>query len=194
MARILVVDDEKSIRITLRAFLRDARYEVGVAEDALGMLAAEDFDVVLSDIIMPRITGMFLLQAIKETSPHVRVILMTGEPTLETVSEAVRVAAPLLDKEVHLYQIEDQGQGFDLKKVMTTSTGLSSMQERVGLLSGVLRIETSPEHGTVAEWPGPNHRRGRGFVDAVQSPQVTRKRTLLSEMTTFRTYSEPAPR
>jgi len=52
MARILVVDDEKSIRITLRAFLLEAHYEVGVAEDAeeaLGMLAAQDFDVVLSD-------------------------------------------------------------------------------------------------------------------------------------------------
>ena len=52
-------------------------------------------------------------------------------------------------------EIKDQGQGFDLKQVMATSTGLSSMQERVELLSGVLRIETSPERGTriVAEWP-----------------------------------------
>jgi len=42
-----------------------------------------------------------------------------------------------------------------LKKVIATSTGLSSMQERVGLLSGVLRIETSPEQGThiLAELP-----------------------------------------
>jgi len=42
-----------------------------------------------------------------------------------------------------------------LKKVIATSTGLSSMQERVGLLSGVLRIETSPERGThiLAEFP-----------------------------------------
>ncbi len=47
-----------------------------------------------------------------------------------------------------LVEIEDQGQGFDWKHVMATSTGLSSMQERVGLLSGVLRIETSPERGT----------------------------------------------
>jgi len=96
MANILVVDDEQSMRVSLREFLRDAHYEVGVAEDAdqaMEMLAEEDFDVVLADIILPRITGVGLLKAIKETSPHVQVILMTGEPTVETASEAVRAGA-----------------------------------------------------------------------------------------------------
>ncbi len=96
MANILIVDDEQSIRVTLREFLRDADYEVGVAEDAdqaMGMLAEEVFDVVLADIIMPKITGVALLKAIKETSPRVQVILMTGEPTVETASEAVRAGA-----------------------------------------------------------------------------------------------------
>ena len=96
MANILVVDDEQGIRVSLREFLRDADHEVGVAEDAdqaMEMLAEEDFDVVLADIILPRITGVDLLKAIKETSPHVQVILMTGEPTVETASEAVRAGA-----------------------------------------------------------------------------------------------------
>ena len=57
------------------------------------MLSAEDFDVVLADIILPRITGVDLLKAIKQSSPHVQVILMTGEPTVETASEAVRAGA-----------------------------------------------------------------------------------------------------
>jgi len=57
------------------------------------MLAEEDFDVVLTGIILPRITGVSLLKSIKETSPHVQVILMTGEPTIETASEAVRAGA-----------------------------------------------------------------------------------------------------
>ena len=96
MTRILVVDDENSIRISLREFLKDANYEVSVAEDAekaIGMLEEDDFDVVLSDIILPRVTGVSLLKAIRETSPHVQVILMTGEPTVETASEAVRADA-----------------------------------------------------------------------------------------------------
>ena len=94
MAKVLVVDDEEGILIFLREFLRDEGHEVWVAEDAevaFGMLAAEDIDVVVADIIMPRITGVSLLKAIKEKSPHVQVILMTGKPTVEIASEAVRV-------------------------------------------------------------------------------------------------------
>jgi PAS domain S-box-containing protein len=96
MAKILVVDDEKSIRVTLREFLMDANYEVGLAEDAdqaLDTLARDEFDVVLADIIMPRVTGVALLGVIKRTSPQVQVILMTGEPTVETASEAMRAGA-----------------------------------------------------------------------------------------------------
>ena len=109
MAKVLVVDDEKSIRITLREFLRDADYEVGVAEDAdeaIRMLAAEDFDIVVTDIIMPRVTGVSLLKSIKEKSPHIQVILMTGEPSVETASEAVR-AGPFdyLAKPIRMEQL-----------------------------------------------------------------------------------------
>ena len=95
-ARILIVDDESSIRVTFREFLRDADYQVDAAEDAdeaLHMMAIERFDVVVTDIIMPQITGVALLKAIKEASPHVQVVLMTGEPTVETSSEAVREGA-----------------------------------------------------------------------------------------------------
>ena len=61
MANILVVDDERSIRISIHELLKDACYGVSVAEDAdqaMALLGAEDFDVVLSDIILPRITGL----------------------------------------------------------------------------------------------------------------------------------------
>lgn len=96
MTRVLVVDDEKSIRITLREFLRDANYEVAVAEnaeDALRLLASTHFHVVVSDIIMPRVTGVKLLESIKSSSPHVQVVLITGEPTVETSAAAVRAGA-----------------------------------------------------------------------------------------------------
>ncbi|MCD4672850.1 MAG: PAS domain S-box protein, partial [Anaerolineaceae bacterium] len=94
--KILLVDDERSIRVTLGEFLRNADYEDETAEDAeqaLDMLSAGDFDVVVTDIIMPRITGVKLLEAIRESAPHVQVILMTGEPTVETASKAVRANA-----------------------------------------------------------------------------------------------------
>ncbi len=96
MAHVLVVEDEKSIRITIREFLVEDGHEVQIAEDAIEaktLLKTEDFDLVVTDIIMPRISGMELLKTIREISPHVQVILITGEPTVETASEAVRAGA-----------------------------------------------------------------------------------------------------
>lgn len=96
MANVLIVDDERSIRITLREFLIDADYEVDVAEDAaeaMERLGREEYDVVLADIILPQTTGVELLKVIKKKSPRVQVILMTGEPTVETAAEAVRSGA-----------------------------------------------------------------------------------------------------
>ena len=68
MARILIVDDEKSIRRTLGEFLRAAGYEVIEAEDAdvaLQRLREAEFDVVVTDIILPRVTGVELLRRIR---------------------------------------------------------------------------------------------------------------------------------
>ena len=94
--RILVVDDERSVRITMGEFLKDAGYEVDIAEGMEGaweLLASENFDVVLTDIVMPEFSGVSLLKAIKATSLHVQVILMTGKPTAETAADSVRAGA-----------------------------------------------------------------------------------------------------
>ncbi len=96
LKRVLVVDDERSIRVTRGEFLRDDGDEVSVAESleqAWEMLAIESFDGVLTDIIMPQFSGVALLKAIKETSLQAQVILMTGEPTVETAAEATRSGA-----------------------------------------------------------------------------------------------------
>ncbi|HEY9173591.1 MAG TPA: response regulator [Verrucomicrobiae bacterium] len=96
MARILIVDDEKSIRRTLGEFLRAEGYEVFEAEDADAAqqrLREAEFDVVVSDIILPRVTGVELLRRIHASSPHVQVVMMTGEPTVETATEALRAGA-----------------------------------------------------------------------------------------------------
>lgn len=96
MGSILVVDDEKSIRNTVKFFLEDDGCRVETAEDflaALDILREKPVDVVLTDIIMPKASGLDLLRKIKDISPDVRVILMTGEPTLETAAEALRFGA-----------------------------------------------------------------------------------------------------
>lgn len=96
MSKILIVDDEKSIRRTLGEFLREAGYAVVEAENAevaLGWLSEAAFDVVVSDIILPRINGVELLRRIQEVSPLVQVVMMTGEPTVETATESLRAGA-----------------------------------------------------------------------------------------------------
>ncbi len=96
MGNILIVDDEKSIRITLREFLQNEGHEVTVAENAdmaMKVLEKEDIDVVMTDIIMPRVTGVDLLKTLRRASPHVQVIMITGEPTLETATESLRAGA-----------------------------------------------------------------------------------------------------
>ena len=96
MGSILIVDDERSIRVTLKAFLEDEGYLVETAEEAesaMGILRERALDVVLTDIILPKVSGVQLLQRIREESPDVIVIMMTGEPTLDTVTESLRLGA-----------------------------------------------------------------------------------------------------
>jgi DNA-binding response OmpR family regulator len=94
--RVLVVDDEKSIRVCLQAFLVAEGYAVEVAADAnegLHLLENHDFDVIVSDIIMPQMSGIELLKAIHKAAPFSQVIMMTGEPTISTAAEALRCGA-----------------------------------------------------------------------------------------------------
>lgn len=95
-ARILIVDDEKNIRLTLCAFLQRQGYEVGLAEDAPRarvLLAEGGWDVVVTDIVLPGASGVELLKAIRSAAPDVQVIMMTGEPTVDTATEAIRIGA-----------------------------------------------------------------------------------------------------
>jgi len=96
MARVLVVDDEKSIRFTLSEMLRREGYDVEAAEDAdeaLRRLAEKSADVIVTDIILPRMNGVQLLKAVRRFDPYVQVIMMTGEPTVETAAETLRAGA-----------------------------------------------------------------------------------------------------
>jgi signal transduction histidine kinase/DNA-binding response OmpR family regulator len=96
MARVLIVDDEKSIRNTVSEFLRLDGHEVRTAEDADAagaLMQAHAFDVVVTDIVLPRVSGVTLLQRIKEQTPDIQVIMLTGEPTVDTAVDAVRAGA-----------------------------------------------------------------------------------------------------
>ncbi|MFN8373254.1 MAG: response regulator transcription factor [Anaerolineae bacterium] len=95
-AQVLVVDDEGAIRYSVSKTLQRVGYQVSEAssgEEALEMMRSQPYDVVLTDIKMPGLTGVELLRQIKETSPDSIVILMTGYASLGTAVEALRLGA-----------------------------------------------------------------------------------------------------
>lgn len=95
-AYILLVDDEDAIRYSISKTLQRVGYHVHTAasgDEALKMLDRQDYDVVLTDIRMPGLTGVELLAKIKDRSPDVVVILLTGYASLETAIESLRLGA-----------------------------------------------------------------------------------------------------
>ncbi len=96
MSKILVVDDEKSIRNTLKDILENENFEVVLAEDGLEALDKLDlgpFDVILCDIKMPQMDGIELLDKIKEREPDAVVVMISGHGTIDTAVEAIKKGA-----------------------------------------------------------------------------------------------------
>ncbi len=94
--RVLIVDDEKFIRDILADFLSMEGYSVRTAEDgqaALGELGQAHYDLVISDLKMPRMGGIELLDAIGKVSPDVLTVIMTGFGTVETAIDAMKRGA-----------------------------------------------------------------------------------------------------
>ncbi len=93
MSGILVVDDEKSIRVTLAAFLHQSGYSVetaGDAAEALEILQTKPMDVLLTDIVMPQYSGLDLVENVRKTQADIQIILMTGDPSVETAVQAIQ--------------------------------------------------------------------------------------------------------
>src|SRR2546429_1502367 len=102
MSRILVIDDEDVIRMLVMEILESAGYDVtgaDSAERALGLLEESDFDLVVSDVVMPGLSGLELLEAVHARRGSLPVILVTGAGTYDTLSQALtRGAAGLVTK------------------------------------------------------------------------------------------------
>jgi DNA-binding NtrC family response regulator len=111
-ARILIVDDDEDIRKVLTAILEDEGYtveSVGTAKKAIAKTGEEFYNLGLIDIRLPDMEGIELLTRMKETTPKMRKIIITGYPTLQNAVEAVNRGADA-------YIIKP----FDVKKVLRT--------------------------------------------------------------------------
>ena len=96
MPRILIVDDESSVRHVLSTFLRRKGCEIQTAEtseEASGLLPAFRPDVALVDIVLPGKDGIHLLEQIKRLSPDVEVVLITSHGSVESAIKAIRHGA-----------------------------------------------------------------------------------------------------
>lgn len=95
-ANILVADDERAIRESLKLILEEEKYNCDLAADgqeALNMIKENNYDIVISDIKMPNVDGMQLLESTSEISPSSFFIIMTAYASVQTAIEALRKGA-----------------------------------------------------------------------------------------------------
>jgi len=96
MANILIVDDEPSVRETLDARLTREGYAVETSEGfdlAKVALTKRDFDAILLDIVLPKVSGIEIMKYIKNAGIETPVIMITGDPNVETAAKSVQYGA-----------------------------------------------------------------------------------------------------
>lgn len=107
--KVAIIDDERSIRNSLKDILTFEKYEVCCAEDGLSgivLVKSEKPDVVFCDIRMPKMSGLEVLERIKEFAPEVPIIMISGHGTIDTAVEAIRKGAyDFIEKPLDLNRI-----------------------------------------------------------------------------------------
>jgi len=96
MAHILIIDDERPIRSTLREILEYEKYKVSDAEngeEGLKLIEKEKFDLVLCDIKMPKMDGIEVLEKVMEKQSDLPVVMISGHGNIETAVEAIKMGA-----------------------------------------------------------------------------------------------------
>jgi len=132
LGRVMVVDDEENIREVLSNYLDSMNYEVDTAEDgqeALNKYQKGDFDLIISDLLMPNIDGLELLKRIREIDKDVIFLMITGYPSIETAVDAIKKGAyDYITKPFHMedvkLRIERAFEKRSLKERLKTVQGL----------------------------------------------------------------------
>lgn len=109
MARILVVDDERYIRSTIKDIFENEKYIVDTAPDpveALEMIKINTYDLVLSDIVMPQMTGVDFIKRLKEIEFEAPVVIMSAHGDIQTAVECIKLGAfDFLEKPIDLNRL-----------------------------------------------------------------------------------------
>jgi DNA-binding NtrC family response regulator len=94
--KILIVDDEKNVRLMLAQSLEPVGYQISTAtngEEALRLLEQDTFDLILSDLKMPKMNGMEFLHRVVDLHPEIRVVIISAYGTVSTAVEAMKLGA-----------------------------------------------------------------------------------------------------
>jgi two-component system, NtrC family, nitrogen regulation response regulator NtrX len=150
MSKILVIDDERAIRNTLKEVLEYEKHEVDLAEDGpsgLEMFNANSYDIVLCDIKMAKMDGIEVLQKICEASSDVPVIMISGHGNIDTAVEAIKKGAyDFLEKPLDLNRLLITIRNATDKSTLITQTQVlknkvSKMYEMVGESEAIRKVK-----------------------------------------------------
>lgn len=118
--RVLLIDDDASVREVLSDALQFLGHEVSVAADGragLDLFARERYDVVVTDLSMPELSGWDVIERVREADPAIPLVIITGAATDEDIERARQARIPVLRKPVRL---EDLGSVVSKAAVLTS--------------------------------------------------------------------------
>ena len=129
---ILIVEDDPTVGESLRQLLKKRGYGILLAsngKEALHLFRQEVVDLVITDLVMPKMDGLALLKEIKARDPRVIFLMITGYPTIETTVEAMKAGAyDYLPKPFHLedvsLRVERAMEKWRMQKSLRTARGL----------------------------------------------------------------------
>lgn len=138
-ASVLLVDDEADFLATLAQRLEMRGLKVttaGSGEDALTVVGNEDFDLIILDLSMPGIDGIETLKRIKAKNPDVETIMLTGQGSVRTSIEAIKLGAEdFLQKPVNISELMNKISGAKDKRMLVLQS------KRAGEIEQILRTK-----------------------------------------------------
>src|SRR5437773_9551003 len=154
--RFLVVDDEESIRrlcVTVAQGLGFTCMEAGTDEDALALLEEQPAHIILTDLVMPRMSGLEFLERVRKILPRAEIAVMTGHGSVETAVQAMKLGAydyiskpfsPLEELRLFLRRMADKVELVEenqfLRERVDTETGLHGIVGTTPKIQDVLRV------------------------------------------------------
>jgi CheY-like chemotaxis protein/tRNA A-37 threonylcarbamoyl transferase component Bud32 len=146
--RVLVVEDEAQLRNLLAAVLSSEGYNIdiaGSADEALPLVEKTDYNLILSDVMMPGISGMEFLERVKSIRPNTEFIIMTGYPKVDAAVQAIKIGAfDYISKPFELAEIRERvGAGIEYGRRPIDATVINDNSTRY--LAGYSIIRTLGE-------------------------------------------------